>query len=159
MKLNYLYFSHSFKEMDHQLATEPDVYVPNIDEDGHYVDKVGAFCKIRDGIKCPCTSHKDQHYLSMCAWNSHIKTKIHQQWLKTLNANKANYYAEVISLNKTIYSQKQIIARLDNELQASLLSVHHLSHALLILQPPNDKNNMNHIDGDGIDLLDFENES
>jgi predicted RNase H-like nuclease (RuvC/YqgF family) len=97
------------------LALEPDIYSPNIDDKGNYVDKIPSFTNLKNGIRCPCGTRKDKTYDCTAYFTTHIKTKTHQKWLTDLNTNKANYYTENIQLKETICSQRQIIANLEKE--------------------------------------------
>ena len=62
--------------------------IRNIDENGNYVDKAHMMSKT-EGIHCPC-SRKDRIY----NFSQHIKSKCHQQWIKTINLNKTNHFME-----------------------------------------------------------------
>jgi len=97
------------------LALEPDIYSPNIDDKGNYVDKIPSFTNLKNGIRCPCGTRKDKTYDCAAYFTTHIKTKTHQKWLTDLNTNKANYYTENVQLKETICSQRQIIANLEKE--------------------------------------------
>ena len=98
-----------------ELVVEPDIYAPNIDENGNYVDKVPSFSKIKNGIQCGCGSRKDKVYYCTSYFANHLKTKIHQKWICEINANKQNYFTQNIELNQTINNQKRIIAKLEKE--------------------------------------------
>jgi len=93
-----------------ELVIEPDIYTPNIDEDGNYVDKTYMLNKT-EGIHCPC-SRKDKIY----NFSQHMKTKCHQSWLKTINLNKTNYFMENVDLKNTVATQKIIIAKMEKDL-------------------------------------------
>jgi hypothetical protein len=97
------------------LALEPDIYSPNIDDKGNYVDKIPSFTNLKNGIRCPCGTRKDKTYDCTAYFTTHIKTKTHQKWLSELNTNKSNYYIENIQLKELINNQRQIIANLERE--------------------------------------------
>lgn len=97
------------------LALEPDIYSPNIDDKGNYVDKIPSFTNLKNGIRCPCGTRKDKTYDCTAYFTTHIKTKTHQKWLSELNTNKSNYYIENIQLKELINNQRQIIANLEKE--------------------------------------------
>ncbi len=97
------------------LALEPEIYAPSIDDKGNYIDKIPSFTNIKNGIRCPCGSRKDKSYDCVAYFSSHIKTKTHQKWITDLNNNKTNYYTENIQLKDLINSQKQIIGNLERE--------------------------------------------
>ena len=64
-----------------ELVVEPDLYSPNIDENGNYIDKIPSFHIIKKGIMCPCGCRKDKVYDSVGVFSAHTKTKAHQKWL------------------------------------------------------------------------------
>ena len=112
-----------------ELVVEPDVYTPNIDENGNYVDKIYMMNKT-EGIHCPC-SRKDKIY----NFSQHIKTKCHQQWLKTINLNKSNHFMENMELRNTVSNQKLIIAKMEKELNSKMIIIDCLSQQL-VKEPP-----------------------
>ena len=95
------------------LITEPEIYSPNINEKGEYIDYIPPKNKVELGIRCPCGSRKDKIYNTQSKFSTHIKTKIHKKWLESVNNNKSNYYVENLRLKDTINSQKLTIARLE----------------------------------------------
>ena len=110
-----------------ELVVEPDVYSPNIDESGNYID---AIPYMRKGLRCPCGSRKDKIYETHSVFSAHVKTKTHQKWLTALNQNKANYYVENISLKETIDNQRLIIARLEVDMNQRLRTIDYLTEQL-----------------------------
>ena len=82
------------------LIVEPDLYCPSIDNTGNYIDKVPSFNNIKNGLRCNCGTRKDKVYENRSIFISHVKTKTHTEWLKSLNLNKANYYSENEDLKK-----------------------------------------------------------
>ncbi len=98
------------------LAIEPDIYSPSMDNNGNYIDKIPSVLYFKNGIRCPCGSRKDKSYDCASYFSTHIKTKTHQKWLADINFNKMNYYIENIQLKDTINNQKLIIARLEKEI-------------------------------------------
>jgi hypothetical protein len=129
-----------------ELALEPDIYSPNIDDTGNYVDKIPSFTNIKNGVRCPCGTRKDKTYDCSAYFTTHIKTKTHQKWLADLNMNKANFYTENIQLKELINSQRQIIAKLQRENDENFRMIAHLT-----------KKNMQHEDPNlTIDLLNFD---
>jgi hypothetical protein len=109
------------------LAIEPDIYSPSISEAGNYVDKISPFKK---GLRCPCGSRKDKIYDTVAMFSAHCKTKCHQKWLETINLNKANHFAENISLHETIQNQRLIISQLEKNLQTKSLTIDYLTQQL-----------------------------
>ena len=108
-----------------ELVVEPDIYTPNIDENGNYVDKAHMMSKT-EGIHCPC-SRKDKIY----NFSQHMKSKCHQQWIKTINLNKTNHFMENMELRNTVSNQKLIIAKMEKELNAKMLIIDCLSQQLV----------------------------
>jgi len=109
------------------LALEPDIYSPNIDDKGNYVDKIPSFANIKNGIRCPCGTRKDKTYDCAAYFTTHIKTKTHQKWLTDLNTNKMNYYTECIQLKELVHNQRQIIAKLQKENDENVRIIAHLT--------------------------------
>ena len=112
-----------------ELVVEPDIYTPNIDENGNYVDKAHMMSKT-EGIHCPC-SRKDRIY----NFSQHIKSKCHQQWIKTINLNKTNHFMENMELRNTVSNQNLIIAKMEKELNAKMIIIDCLSQQL-VKEPP-----------------------
>lgn len=112
------------------LVTESDIYSPNIDANGKYIDKIPSFHIYKNGLRCPCGSRKDKTYDCASYFNSHIKTKTHQKWLENINANKTNYYIENITLLDTINNQKLIIAKMEKDINTKILTIDFLTQQL-----------------------------
>ena len=113
-----------------QLVTEPDVYIPSIDEAGNYIDKIPSFHIIKKGLICPCGTRKDKLYDSHSSFSSHIKTKNHQKWLANINLNKVNYYMENEELCQTIQNQRLIIASLEKSINNKIITIDYLTQQL-----------------------------
>lgn len=109
------------------LALEPDIYSPNIDDKGNYVDKIPSFANIKTGLRCPCGTRKDKTYDCAAYFTTHIKTKTHQKWLADLNTNKMNYYTECIQLKELVNNQRQMIAKLQKENDDNVRLIAHLT--------------------------------
>jgi hypothetical protein len=112
-----------------ELVVEPDLYSPNIDEIGNYIDAVPSI--IKKGIRCPCASRKDKVYDTYSMFSSHIKTKTHQKWLCVLNQNKANYYVENERLKETINNQRLKIGKLEKDINMKLATIDYLTQQLI----------------------------
>lgn len=97
------------------LSLESDIYEPNIDDGGNYIDFLPPSSKFKNGLRCPCGARKDHIFDSRPSFCSHIKTKTHLKWLSDLNTNKMNYFTECEKLKEIVSSQKIIIARLEKE--------------------------------------------
>ena len=115
-----------------ELITEPDIYIPSIDENGNYIDKTPSFNNLKNGIRCPCGARKDKKYDGISNFNAHIKTKAHKKWLEDLNLNKKNFHAENIQLKDTISNQKLIIAQLEKDINLKSKTIDYLTHQLVI---------------------------
>ena len=113
-----------------ELAVESDIYSPSIDDKGNYVDRIPSFNNIKNGLRCPCGSRKDKTYDCTTYFSNHIKTKSHQKWLSDMNTNKSNFFLENISLKDTINNQKQIIGKLEKEIQVKLKTIDYLTQQM-----------------------------
>lgn len=128
------------------ISLESDIYEPNIDENGNYIDYIPPSSKFKNGLRCPCGARKDHVFDSRTSFNSHIKSKTHQKWLSDLNSNKMNYYTECEKLREVVNSQKIIIAKLEKEINTKLKTIDYLTQQLM------NKDNPNNI----IDLITFD---
>ena len=97
------------------LAIEPDLYEPVIDENTNYADYLPSSSKFKNGLRCPCGSRKEHVFDNRQSFSTHTKTKTHIKWITDLNNNKMNYFSENLKLNETISNQKMIIAKLQRE--------------------------------------------
>jgi hypothetical protein len=110
------------------LITVPDVYVPSIDEQGNYCDKIhGSFKK---PITCPCGARRDKIYETHSMFSAHVKTKTHLKWIADLNLNKANFFVENQNLRETIQNQRILIAQMEKEIQQRTLTIDYLTSQL-----------------------------
>jgi hypothetical protein len=129
-----------------ELALDSDVYCPSVDVMGNYIDVLPSFLNMKNGMRCPCGTRRDKTYDNSSSFSIHMKTKTHQKWLANLNLNKTNYFVENISLQETVNSQKQIISKLEKELQNRMLTIDYLTKQLVV------KNNCEIVDN----LLEFD---
>jgi len=113
-----------------ELATEPDIYSPSIDEMGNYIDKTPHINTLKNGIRCPCGTRKDKVYETNSVFSAHMKTKTHQKWLSELNFNKANYYIENEKQKETIQNQRLIIAKLEKDVNNKIMTIDFLTQQL-----------------------------
>ena len=113
-----------------ELALEPDMYAPSINESGNYIDKVPSFHVVKKGLYCLCGSRKDKLYDNYHSFASHVKTKTHQNWLATLNLNKTNFFVENANLHKTIHSQKIIISQQEKDISNKIRTISYLTEML-----------------------------
>ena len=102
----------------------PDTYSPSIDKDGNYVDNLYTFTK---DMYCPC-SNKLYHSKYLMA--THTNTKMHKNWIQTLNNDKVNYYKVNIELNDLIKNQRLIIAQLEKELKQKITMIDSLTDVI-----------------------------
>ena len=116
--------------MNMELIVEPDIYSPGIDDKGNYIDKIPSFNNLKNGLRCACGTRKDKTYDCTAYFTSHIKTKTHQKWLSDMNTNKSNFFLENISLKDTISNQKQIIGKLEKEIQVKLKTIDYLTQQM-----------------------------
>jgi hypothetical protein len=129
------------------LSLESDIYEPNSDDNGNYIDYLPPSSKFKNGLRCPCGARKDHVFDSRPSFSTHIKTKTHQKWLSDLNVNKTNFYSECEKLKEVVNSQKIIIARLEKEVTTKLKTIDYLTQQLMNKEVSND--NL-------IDLLSFD---
>jgi hypothetical protein len=116
------------------ITTTPDVYTPSVDDNGNYIDRIPL---IHNGIYCSCGVRKDKVYDNHAKFQSHIKSKIHQKWIVSLNNNKANYYVEALQLKELVEQQKKILTQLENTLQTKILTIDYLTGQLIQKQNQN----------------------
>lgn len=128
------------------LSLESDIYEPNTNDDGNYVDFLPPSSKFKNGLRCPCGSRKDHIFDSRQSFSSHIKSKTHLKWLSDLNQNKMNFFTECEKLKEIVSSQKLIIARLEKEVN------NHKNTIINLAQQLANKENENTI----VDLLSFD---
>ena len=112
------------------LSLESDIYEPNIDDGGNYVDFLPPSSKFKNGLRCPCGARKDHIFDSRQSFCSHIKTKTHLKWLSDLNTNKMNFFTECEKLKEIVTSQKIIIARLEREVNTHKHTIINLAQQL-----------------------------
>jgi len=113
-----------------ELVVEPDIYSPSVDDKGNYIDRIPSFNIIKKGLLCPCGARKDKIYETHTVFASHIKTKVHQSWLVTLNFNKTNYFIENDILKKNVQNQKIIIAKLEKDINTKILTIDYLTQQI-----------------------------
>jgi hypothetical protein len=113
-----------------ELVVEADKYSPSTDENGNYIDKIPSFSLIKNGLLCPCGSRKDKYYHSHSSFSTHTKTKVHQNWLSTINLNKVNYYIENEKMLEIIQNQRLIIARIEKEVNNKNITITYLTDQL-----------------------------
>ena len=112
------------------IVIEPEIYTPNINEHGEYVD-----IPIRLPMICLCGTRKDKVY-TVSNFKKHTHTITHQAWLQKLNAEKFNYYLTSRQLSETVEQQKHILTRLENEIQRNNHHIHYLEGKIKELTTP-----------------------
>jgi hypothetical protein len=110
-----------------ELNLTPDIYIPSVNEDGNYIDNIPV---VQNGLFCPCCPRKDKCYDTKSKFSAHIKSIRHIKWIKQLNANKANYYVELLQSKELIDNQKKIIKRLENENESKKLTIEYLTQEI-----------------------------
>lgn len=115
-----------------ELVTEPDVYSPNIDENGNYNDRTPSFNTnaLANGLRCPCGTRKDKAYTTASSFAAHCKSKTHQTWIEDLNKNKSNFYTENQKLRDVVHAQKIMIGKLELEVSSKNMTIGYLTHEL-----------------------------
>jgi hypothetical protein len=131
-----------------ELSLTSDVYSPNIDETGNYIDKIPSFNNHKPGISCPCGSRKDKVYANASMFSAHIKTKSHQTWIASLNANKTNHLTENASMKELIHNQRMIIAKLEKDIQVKIMTIDCLTQLLSKITHDNTTTNANTASGE-----------
>jgi hypothetical protein len=114
-----------------ELSIDSDIYEPNIDDNGNYVDHLPSSSKFTNGLRCPCGARKDHIFDSRASFSSHIKTKTHQKWTSDLNTNKMNFYSECEKLKEVVKSQQIIMAKLEREINTKLKTIDYLTQQLM----------------------------
>lgn len=109
-----------------ELALEPEIYTPSLDNQGHYVDDHLNF-NISTGIKCICMG-KNTTFTKKSQFTAHKKTKSHQKWLETLNNNKSNYFTKSIAQQELIEQQQIIIKNLEKEISKKDIIIEFLTN-------------------------------
>jgi hypothetical protein len=122
-----------------ELVVEPDIYTPNIDNNGNYIDKIPSFNNIKNGLRCPCGTRRDKTYDCSAYFATHIKSQTHKKWLLDMNTNKKNYYTENVQLKETINSQKIIIARLEKDINVKIKTIDYLTQQLVFKDTANNE--------------------
>ncbi len=115
-----------------ELVTEPDVYSPNIDGNGNYVDKIPSFNTIAlaNGLRCPCGTRKDKVYISAPLFAAHCKSKTHEKWIQDLNTNKSNFFSETQKLRELVHAQKIMIGKLELDISSKNITIAYLTQEL-----------------------------
>ena len=113
------------------ISLDSDIYEPNIDDNGTYVDFLPPSSKFKNGLRCPCGARKDHVFDSRSSFVVHTKSKTHQKWILDLNTNKMNYFTECEKLKEVVNSQKIIIAKMENELNIKMKTIDYLSQQLM----------------------------
>lgn len=129
------------------ITVEPEIYCPMIDEKGNYTDMCPAVIKY--GIRCPCGAKGDWIYDTKSKFKQHILCMKHKKWIEQINNNKLNFYENNIKLQETVKSQREIIAKLEKEINQLKLINSYIECKLFQIQ-----NNNNHEVADLLEIND-----
>jgi len=121
------------------LIAESDIYVPIMNDNCEYVDKIPSFSNLKNGLRCPCGTRRDKTYDCSAYFATHIKSQTHKKWLLDMNTNKKNYYTENVQLKETINSQKIIIARLEKDINVKIKTIDYLTQQLVCRETVNNE--------------------
>ena len=99
------------------LSLEPELYQVAVDENGTYINIIPSLDSIKNGIKCPCGSRKNQVYKTTASLTKHFDCEKHKVWLKNLNQEKINHYNDLIKTREIVQQQQKMIRELKLELQ------------------------------------------
>jgi len=102
--------------METNLALQPELYHPAMDDLGNYVDYCPTPRELKCGVKCPCGTRAEHIIYKKQAFSSHISTAKHKKWLEILNSNKTNYYREAWELRQNVHTQRLIIANYERQI-------------------------------------------
>ena len=117
------------------IALVAEVYTPILNETHDYVDKIPSNISTH-GIRCSCGSRKNKVFLSTSTFSSHLKTKCHIEWLHELNLNKVNHLRENEELQRTVASQRLIIANYEKEHVNNLRTINYLTQQVMKYREP-----------------------
>ena len=98
------------------LALEAELYAPNRDDQGKYIDFVPSLCLLKHGIKCVCGSRKDQTFYATGPFKKHLQCQKHKAWLKMKNLEPQNDIKIIHEHEKTIKNQQILIHELNQEI-------------------------------------------
>lgn len=130
-----------------ELITTPDIYSPNIDENGNYVDYIPINIQ---NITCPC-SKINKTYNCKKNFSKHILTQRHNTWLINLNRNKSNHYVQYLKYRDLSTSQQKIIKKYENELSKKDVIINYLQNELINKKKENIIENIDLLDINDID--------
>ena len=116
-----------------ELELQPDLYEPDINDDGEYIDKSVKYMNFTNGFRCPCNT-KTKKYVSASSFRTHLDTKMHVSWLQQLNMKKKNIYTNSLHLQELCDTQKVLIGELSNMKQQLLLKIEGYEHKILELE-------------------------
>jgi hypothetical protein len=96
----------------------PANYVPHMEKDGKYIDKIPSYNVFKNGLLCDCNTRKVQTiFYDVASFTLHTKCKKHQEWLQEINNNAINYYRETITLNQTVKNLHIVVARYEKKIR------------------------------------------
>jgi hypothetical protein len=114
-----------------ELATEPDVYAPIMNNEGEYIDKVPPLHSMKNGMYCPCGGRVNKTYNTTTSMKQHFTRTCHKQWIVQLNNNKTNYYVECNNLRQTVRNQQIIIQQMELEMMKKQRMIEFIQNELM----------------------------
>ena len=118
------------------LSLEAELYEVAVDENGTYINMMPSLNSIKNGIRCPCGSRKNQVYKTTTSLTKHFDCEKHKAWLKNLNQEKINHYNDLIKTREIVQQQQQIIKELKLELQEKDKIIINLNRDINTLRKP-----------------------
>ena len=94
------------------IVVTPDIYTPNVSEEGKYVDTLTCFFP-HTGILCMCTGRA---YSTRDKFTQHTKCQRHIKWLEQLNLDNKNHFRRCMQQEQTIKQQRFLIAEMEKKL-------------------------------------------
>lgn len=100
--------------MSNELTAQPNQYMPSLDSDNNYVDRVLTKPAFAAGIRCGCGT--SSVFYNGTDFKQHCKTKLHNKWIQVLNQNKNNHLTELEQLREVVKQQQLLIAERDRKI-------------------------------------------
>jgi hypothetical protein len=96
-----------------EIAKEPEVYAPRINDMGIYEDYVPKPTVFVSGICCPCGARYGKVYKSHISFKVHFISRPHVKWIAKLNDERA--YLLCNQLRELVQRQRVVIAELNQK--------------------------------------------
>lgn len=110
-----------------ELSLQSDVYAPVVNDTGEYCDYVPMI--MSQGLTCPCTNRV---YLRKANFRLHIQNDCHIGWLKRVNENRHNYYAENTRLAELVKQQQRLLVEKEASIAAKNSLIADLTGRLMV---------------------------